>query len=123
MPTVLGPVLVVGAELMAATRVESLLSSLGCPVRQVEPTPAAVTAACAGGGGTLLVLDLAVPADTRRAVWEATHAAALPVVAFGSHIDGPVLAEAARAGAAVLTRGALARELPELLARHLSAHP
>ena len=113
-------VLVVAAELMASSRVEAVLAPLGCALRFAVPAPAEVAADCAAGGFAAAVLDLSVSAEVRDATLAATHAAGVPLIAFGSHAETGVLDQARTAGAQVLTRGELARHLPLLLAKHIA---
>jgi CheY-like chemotaxis protein len=105
---------VLARDLFAATRAGTVLEALGVPAEVVEPAPDALRR-LQDEPPDLLVLDLAVPGDVRAAVlgWAPGR---LPVVAFGSHVDGDALAAARRAGcAAVTTNARLDRDLQAFL--------
>jgi CheY-like chemotaxis protein len=105
-------------DLMSLSRIREAARGAGAGVRAVRGTTDLVSAA---RGGRLVLVD----ADSSRLPWaEAVGAlradpslAALPVVAFLSHVHAD-RAEAARAAGCtrVLSRGAFVEELPRLLA-------
>ncbi len=106
-------------DLMSLSNIREAARGAGAGVRAVRGTTDLVSAA--RGGGRLVLVD----ADSSRLPWaEAVGAlradpslAALPVVAFLSHVHAD-RAEAARAAGCtrVLSRGAFVHELPRLLA-------
>jgi CheY-like chemotaxis protein len=107
-------------DLLFLSRIREAGRAAGIEVRAVRSTRD--TLAAAGQGGRLVLVD----ADSERLPWREAVAAlraepalaALPVIAFVSHVRAE-LAEAARAAGAsrVLARSAFVEELPELAAR------
>ncbi|HSK09560.1 MAG TPA: hypothetical protein VK911_08285 [Vicinamibacterales bacterium] len=102
-------------DLMFGSRIRAAGDQAGARVVFVR---SAAALAEAGPGADLILLDL----DTRWldapvAIAGLKEASAVPVVAFGSHVDGEALKAARDAGAdRVLARSAFVRVLPELMA-------
>lgn len=71
----------------------------------------------------LALLDLDAPGDWAQAIRRCKlrpHTAAVPIVAFGSHMNVEALAQARRAGADhTWARSKMMEELPQLVTRHL----
>lgn len=111
------PIVLLIPDLFFSVKVADAARALGYPTREVAN--AAALLAVAKSGATAIVLDTQERSDWQSAmrVLKADPVtAALPVLAFGSHVD----VDAARAAVAVgcdrlVTRGKLSRELPDLL--------
>lgn len=104
-------------DLMFGSRIRSAAEHAGVTVVFVR-TPADLAAR--GAEADLILLDLDthwLDAPSAIASLKADRvAAAVPVVAFGAHVDGEALIAARTAGAErVLARSAFVRVLPELL--------
>ena len=118
-------VLALVPDLMFATQIEQVLERLGYAAA-FAPDATALLARARADQPTLVLLDLAargtdVPAAVRSLKADPTTRA-LPVIAFGPHLDEPVRAAARAAGAnAVVANSKLAFDLPGLLARHTRA--
>jgi CheY-like chemotaxis protein len=112
-------VLAVVDDLLFLSRIREAARGTGAEVRPVRA--AADLLAAARGGARLVLVD----ADSSRLPWAEGVAAlradpslaALPVVAFLSHVHADRAAQARAAGCTrVLPRGAFVQELPRLLA-------
>jgi len=110
-------------DLMFLSRIREAARATGVEVLSARSTADVVAAA--RGGGRLVLVD----ADSTRLPWEQALAAlraepalaAVPAVAFASHVHPERVAAASAAGASrVLSRGTFVRDLPTLLA---AAHP
>jgi CheY-like chemotaxis protein len=115
-----GPVLAVTADLLFAARIRAAAEQAGVALRLVR-SGEDVVALAAEQQPRLLLLDL----DARwldapaviRALKGAAATAAIPVVAYVSHVREDAIAAARAAGAErVLARSAFVRLLPGLLA-------
>lgn len=112
------------ADLIFATKVRSTAESLGLasrPARDAAMLANRLNRVDDGKGCdavTGVVIDLDVPEAAALVRQVKAHDAALPVVAFGSHVATAVLDAARDAGAdAVLPRSAFTLQLPQLLTR------
>ena len=109
-------------DLMFSSRIEGTLRQLGYRVAVVKDA-AALQAAARGNGPALVLVDLAargvdVPAAIAALKADAATRA-LPVVAFGPHLDEVARDAAAAAGAdAVVANSKLALDLPRLVERY-----
>lgn len=111
------PIVLLIPDLFFSVKVADAARALGYPTREVAN--AAALLAVAKSGASAIVLDTQERSDWQSAmrVLKADPVtAALPVLAFGSHVD----VDASRAAVAVgcdrlVTRGKLSRELPDLL--------
>lgn len=118
-------VLALVPDLMFASRIEGTLQQLGYRVTVVKDA-AALQAAARGDGPALVLVDLAargveVPAAI-AALKTDVATRALPVVAFGPHLDETAREAAVAAGAdAVVANSKLALDLPRLVARYAAA--
>jgi CheY-like chemotaxis protein len=117
-------VLALVPDLMFGTQIEQVLKRLGYAAAFAKDADGLLTQARAERPD-LVLLDLAargvdVPAVIRSLKADAT-ARAVPVVAFGPHLDGAARAAAQAAGAdAVVANSKLAFDLPGLVARWAS---
>jgi CheY-like chemotaxis protein len=120
-------VLALVPDLMFATRIESALGYLGYRPMVVKDAPSLLTAAHVQAPALVLVLvDLAAAGVDVPAAITALKASpvtrAIPLVAFGPHLDEAARAAAQAAGAdAVVANSKLALDLPGLLARYAPA--
>src|SRR3954447_180923 len=118
-------VLALVPDLMFASRIEPTLRQLGYRVTVVKDA-AALDAAARGDGPALVLVDLAargvdVPAAI-AALKGDVATRALPVVAFGPHLDEVARDAAAAAGAdAVVANSKRALALPRLVERYAPA--
>jgi hypothetical protein len=88
-------------------------------IRAAGAEPVAVTGPADARGFAVLVVDLdAAGADPLAWLVDLAERECA-VLAFGPHVEGERLAQARRAGAVVLPRGAFLQKLPELLAAAL----
>ena len=118
-------VLALVPDLMFASRIDGTLRQLGYRVTVVKDA-AALHKAARGEGSALVLVDLAARGVDVAAAIAALKAdaatRALPVVAFGPHLDEPAREAAAAAGAdAVVANSKLALDLPRLVARYAAA--
>jgi CheY-like chemotaxis protein len=118
-------VLALVPDLMFASRIEATLRPLGYRVTVVKDA-AALQAAARGDGPALVLVDLAARGVEVSATIAALRAdaitGALPIVAFGPHLDETARQAAAAAGAdAVVANSRLALDLPRLVARYATA--
>jgi len=115
-------VLALVPDLMFATQIEQVLERLGY-LPGFAPNAAALLERARTDRPRLMLLDLAargtdVP-TTIRALKDDATTRAVPVVAFGPHLDEAARAAAQAAGAdAVVANSKLAFDLPGLLARY-----
>ena len=104
-------------DLMFGSRIRSAAEHAGVRTLFVR-TPAELQASAAEAHLVLLDLEtrwLDAPAAV-RALKATAATAAVPVIAFGSHVNGEALQEARAAGAdRVLARSAFVKVLPDLL--------
>ena len=114
-------VLALVPDLMFATQIEQVLERLGYAPTFARDTDSLLTQA-RSQQAALVLLDLAargvdVPATIARLKTDAATSA-LPVIAFGPHLDEPARAAAQAAGAdAIVANSKLAFDLPGLVAR------
>jgi len=117
-------ILAIISDLFFSSRVGSTLQALGYPVTWLErpdaySDAAAFAAALAADPPALVILDLNSPApwaDYLAAAKADPATAAIPWLAFGSHMETATLAAAKRAGAErVVARSKFSAELPELI--------
>ncbi len=110
-------------DLLWATRIKSTADALGIPCRPVRDA-GMLRARLSDSDVRGVLLDLEAP-DRARALLGVLRGAdagererAVRVVAWGPHVEADLLAEARALGAdEVMTRGAFASVLPDLLAR------
>ncbi len=115
------------ADLLWATRIKSTADALGIPCRPARDA-GMLRARLDDSDVRAVLIDLEAP-DRARALLGALRGAeagdrerAVRVVAWGPHVAGDLLAEARALGAdEVMTRGAFASSLPDLLTRLGSA--
>ena len=115
-------VLALVPDLMFASRIEQALGALGYRVEFITDTPTLVARA-QGGAPMLVLVDLAARGIDAPATIAALkgHPAtrAIPLLAFGPHLDEAARAAARAAGAdAVVANSKLALDLGGLLARY-----
>ncbi len=115
-------VLALVPDLMFASRIEGALGYLGYRPLIVKDR-AALLAAAHVQVPVLVLVDLAAPGvdvpETIAALKASPVTRAIPLVAFGPHLDAAARAAAAAAGAdAVVANSKLALDLPGLLARY-----
>ena len=116
-------VLYAAADLLWATRIKSTADALCIPCRPV-PDTGMLRARLTDSDVRGVLLDLVAP-DRVRALLGVLRGAdagererAVRVVAWGPHVEADLLAEARALGAdEVMTRGAFASALPDLLTR------
>lgn len=111
------PLVLLIPDLFFSVKVADAARALGFPVREVaraDLLPAAVRE-----GAAAIVLDTQERSDWQRAVraLKADPATqSVPILAFGSHVNVELSRAAVAAGCdRLVTRGKLARELPDLL--------
>lgn len=110
------PVVFLTVDLMFSSRVLGAATSLGLALKIVPSAPALPPGA--GADTQLVFVDLTLPglqlAATVNALREQCPAA--KIIAFGPHVDAPLLAEAAQVGCdVVLSRSQFQQRYPELL--------
>ena len=109
-------------DLFFATRFEDVIRRQGGRPVLVDHADEFV-AAVDRENPVLALLDLDAPGDWAQAIRRCKlrpHTAAIPVVAFGSHVNTDALVQARRAGADhAWARSKMMEELPQLVARHL----
>lgn len=88
-------------------------------VRATGAQPVAVAERAGARGFPVLIVDLDAVGDDALPWLVDLVEGGCAVLAFGPHVEGGRLAEARRAGAVVLPRGAFLQKLPELLAAAL----
>lgn len=99
-------------DLLFASNIEATLRRAGYEVVTVEDV-AALEAALAAGGASLVILDLHAGAEAAEVV---ARAGGVPVLAFGRHTAAPLLRAARRAGcAAVVPRSTFVAEMTALV--------
>lgn len=116
-------------DLFFAIRIRETLVPRGYAV-EVAKSPEAIDAALTGGGAppALVIIDLAfaaiAPAATIARLKGGTASAAIPILAFGSHLDHAARDAAKAAGAdRVVANSKLAEALPDLVARYARPEP
>jgi CheY-like chemotaxis protein len=118
-------VLALVPDLMFASRIDGTLRQLGYRVTVVNDA-AALQAAARAEAPALVLVDLTArgvdPPAAIAALKTEAATRALPVVAFGPHLDEAARAAATAAGAdAVVANSKLALDLPRLAARYAAA--
>jgi CheY-like chemotaxis protein len=113
-------VLVLVDDLLFASRIEGTLGALGYIVRSVPATVEAASIA-REWGPDVVVVSFGVPfSDWEGALWAIRAMPALgavPVLAFGPHVDTAGRAAAMTAGATrVVTNGAFFNRMPDIVA-------
>jgi CheY-like chemotaxis protein len=111
------PILILIPDLFFGVKVADIARAIGFEPREVGS--AALLADAARNGAAAIVIDAQTPGDWQsvvRALKADPQTAAIPVLAFGPHVDVATSRSAVAAGVdRLVTRGKLARELPELL--------
>ncbi len=117
-------ILVLVDDLMLATRVENTLRASGYTVRIVPTTAELLAATRASVPGAIIVRFGAPFLDWEgaiRAVRDEPSLAAVPLLAFGPHVETESRAAARAAGATrVVTNGAFFNGMPRIVAALLS---
>ena len=108
--------LLVTGDLIFSTKITGTARALGLEVAVVA-SPAAAQERLAGGSVRFVLLDLGLFTLTAESIQQIVSAAgAVPVMAYGSHVDTDRLESARAAGCReVMPRSRLAAELPQLL--------
>jgi CheY-like chemotaxis protein len=111
------PIILLIPDLFFSVKVADTARAIGYQTREVAHAEALIAAVREGAAGVVL--------DTQeRSGWQAAvqalkadpATAQVPILAFGSHVDVAASRAAVAAGCdRLVTRGKLARELPELL--------
>jgi len=113
------PLILLIPDLFFSVKVADTARALGYNTREVADASALVAAA--GEGATAIVIDTQERSDWQAAVRTLkanAGTAAIPVLAFGSHVDVASAKAAVAVGCdRLVTRGKLSRELPELLSQ------
>lgn len=119
------PLLLLIPDLFFGVKVADTARALGYPIREVKDATALLATAQAGAVG--IVLDMQERSDWQsavRALKAAAATATIPVLAFGPHVDVETSRAAVMAGCdRIVTRGKLARELPDLLRQLIEQSP
>lgn len=111
-----GMILYACSDLLWASRVKGTADRLGVPARPVRSVEM-LEARLADSEVTALIVDLETGPLGPALIARAVEAGGIRVVAFGPHVDAAALSAAREAGAhRVLSRGAFAERLPQLLA-------
>lgn len=113
------PVVALAADLLFASRIRATAAAGGVRLRLVRTVEEALAVARAGAKRLILDLDLrnGDPIALLRTLRGDPVTAAIPVIAFVSHVREDRIAAARDAGATrVLARSAFVRELSQLLA-------
>jgi CheY-like chemotaxis protein len=104
-------------DLFFSVRVADAARMLGYETREVGDAAALLAVARQGAAG--IILDTQERSDWQAAVRQikvAPETAAIPILAFGSHVDVALQRAAVQAGCdRLVTRGKLMQELPDLL--------
>ena len=111
------PLLLLISDLFFGVKVADAARALGLTPREVADASALLAAASEGAAA--IIIDAQERSDWQsvvRALKAEPATAAIPILAFGPHVDVDVSKAAVAAGVdRLVTRGKLARELPELL--------
>lgn len=119
-------VLLLSTDLLFASRVSQAARDAEIDLRLVAGTDAALQHVTGEFAPHLVILDLsAADCDVQRIVTAVRHAPVpARVIAYASHVLGPVLQRARQAGCdQVLTRGQFAHRLEQLLKNGCGPHP
>src|SRR5690606_12170770 len=114
------PILALAADLIFASRIRATATAVGATVHVVRSAEELLTRA-RETAPRLVLIDLEAragdPAGAIRQLRATPETAAVPIVAFASHVNREAIEAARAAGASrVLARSAFVRELPALLA-------
>ncbi|CAN5828325.1 hypothetical protein BH11PLA1_BH11PLA1_01170 [soil metagenome] len=113
------------SDLLWATKVKATAEALGIPARPAR-TLEMLRARLADSPVRALIVDLDAGPVAIELIAEAAKCAAsapLRILAFGPHVEVEALRAASAAGAhSVMTRGALAARLPEIITSLFASH-
>jgi FixJ family two-component response regulator len=111
--------LLISPDLFFTSKVTGTAQALGLNVEAFDDLSMA-TARLSSGEVTCVLFDLSAP---RASVTElfAALPTAVPVIAFGSHVNVELLSSAKSAGAVVMPRSQFAANLPDILKSYLAA--
>jgi DNA-binding NtrC family response regulator len=111
--------LLLDTDLFFSVKVTDTLKYIGYQTRTVR-TAEAFTQALSGGAPAVSLVNTNARGVDWRAGIRASHAAGVPVIAFGSHVDLEIQRQAREAGAtSVIANSKLASDLPGVVARAL----